>query len=92
MTKLNSTRIILIKIHSSPPPPPTCQVDIGDGVKPVGYYVQRSCGLFPAPMPQDIPATDRIVKYFRFMGALFAKCMQVCFFYYDTIFLYFRIH
>ncbi|KAK9409642.1 E3 ubiquitin-protein ligase HECTD1 [Crotalus adamanteus] len=29
------------------------QVDIGGGLKPPGYYVQRSCGLFTAPFPQD---------------------------------------
>lgn len=52
------------------------QVDIGRGVKPVGYYVQRSCGLFPSPLPQDSPSIDRAEKLFHFMGTFFAKCIQ----------------
>ena len=52
------------------------QVDIGRGVKPVGYYVQRSCGLFPAPLPQDAEDTTRAENMFSFMGAFFAKCIQ----------------
>ena len=52
------------------------QVDIGRGVKPPGYYVQRSCGLFPAPQPQDHADMDRVEKMFFFMGTFFAKCIQ----------------
>ena len=52
------------------------QVDIGEGVKPPGYYVQRSCGLFPAPLPQDSANTERVEKLFHFMGTFFAKCIQ----------------
>ena len=52
------------------------QVDIGRGVKPPGYYVQRSCGLFPSPHPQDSANTERVEKLFHFMGTLFAKCIQ----------------
>ena len=52
------------------------QVDIGEGEKPPGYYVQRSCGLFPAPLPQDSPDTNRVEKLFNFMGIFFAKCIQ----------------
>ncbi|KAK2190392.1 hypothetical protein NP493_82g04009 [Ridgeia piscesae] len=51
-------------------------VDIGDGIKPPGYYVQRSCGLFPAPIPQDSAHMDRAEALFRFMGVFFAKCIQ----------------
>ena len=51
-------------------------VDIGRGVKPAGYYVQRSCGVFPAPLPQDSADTARVETMFHFMGILFAKCIQ----------------
>ena len=51
-------------------------MDIGDGIKPPGYYVQRSCGLFPAPIPQDSAHMDRAEALFRFMGVFFAKCIQ----------------
>lgn len=27
-------------------------IDIGEGLKPPGYYVRRPNGLFPAPLPQ----------------------------------------
>lgn len=54
------------------------EVDIGEGVKPVGHYVQRSCGLFPAPLPQDCnkPSFKNVVSYFKFLGAFLAKCLQ----------------
>ena len=51
-------------------------MDIGHGVKPRGYYIQRSGGLFPAPWPQDSAELDKIEKVFFFMGTLFAKCIQ----------------
>ncbi|XP_065332241.1 E3 ubiquitin-protein ligase HECTD1 isoform X2 [Cloeon dipterum] len=41
-----------------------------------GYYVRRSCGLFPAPLPQDSPACDRAVRYFHFLGVFLAKVLQ----------------
>ncbi|KAK3538022.1 hypothetical protein QTP70_027376 [Hemibagrus guttatus] len=52
------------------------QVDLGGGLKPPGYYVQRSCGLFPAPFPQDSDELDRIAKLFHFLGIFLAKCIQ----------------
>ncbi|XP_058843642.1 E3 ubiquitin-protein ligase HECTD1 isoform X11 [Acipenser ruthenus] len=52
------------------------QVDLGGGLKPPGYYVQRSCGLFPAPFPQDSDELDRISKLFLFLGVFLAKCIQ----------------
>ncbi|KAK0043521.1 E3 ubiquitin-protein ligase HECTD1 isoform X5 [Biomphalaria pfeifferi] len=52
------------------------EVDIGHGSKPPGYYVQRSAGLFPAPIPQDSPELERLEKLFHFMGILLAKCLQ----------------
>ncbi|KAK1158830.1 E3 ubiquitin-protein ligase HECTD1-like isoform X1 [Acipenser oxyrinchus oxyrinchus] len=52
------------------------QVDLGGGLKPPGYFVQRSCGLFPAPFPQDSDELDRISKLFLFLGVFLAKCIQ----------------
>ncbi|XP_055018832.1 E3 ubiquitin-protein ligase HECTD1 [Boleophthalmus pectinirostris] len=52
------------------------QVDLGGGLKPPGYYVQRSCGLFPAPFPQDSEELDRVTQLFRFLGVFLAKCIQ----------------
>ena len=52
------------------------QVDIGEGVKPRGFYIQRSGGLFPAPWPQDCADLDRIENLFHFLGILLAKCIQ----------------
>lgn len=52
------------------------QVDLGGGLKPPGFYVQRSCGLFPAPFPQDSDELDRITKLFLFLGVFLAKCIQ----------------
>ena len=51
-------------------------MDIGDGVKPPGFYVQRECGLFPAPRPQDSADMERVQNLFMFMGFFFAKCIQ----------------
>lgn len=51
-------------------------MDLGGGLKPPGYYVQRSCGLFPAPFPQDSEELERISKLFRFLGVFLAKCIQ----------------
>ena len=52
------------------------QVDLGVGVKPPGFYVQRSCGLFVAPLPQSGAAVVRAESLFRFIGVLFGKCIQ----------------
>ena len=49
------------------------QVDLGGGLKPPGYYVQRSCGLFTAPFPQDSDELERITKLFHFLGIFLAK-------------------
>lgn len=45
-------------------------------MKPIGYYVQRIGGLFPAPLPQDSPDMERVEKLFYFLGILLAKCLQ----------------
>ena len=51
-------------------------MDIGQGVKATGYYVQRSCGLFPAPLPQDSDDMERVERLFQLIGVFFAKCIQ----------------
>ena len=52
------------------------QVDIGQGWKPPGHYVQRSCGLFPAPYPQNYPEVDSVCWLFELLGIFVAKCIQ----------------
>ena len=52
------------------------QIDIGLGVKPPGYYVQRSGGLFPAPIPADSSKLNKICKLFELLGLFLAKCIQ----------------
>ncbi|XP_022105219.1 E3 ubiquitin-protein ligase HECTD1-like [Acanthaster planci] len=52
------------------------EVDIGEGVKPRGFYIQRTCGLFPAPLVQDSEDIDRVIQLFRFLGIFLAKCLQ----------------
>ena len=44
--------------------------------RPAGYYVNRPCGLFPAPLPQDSPACNRAARYFWFLGVFLAKVLQ----------------
>lgn len=45
-------------------------------VRPAGYYVTRTSGLFPAPLPQNSTACDRAVRYFWFLGVFLAKVLQ----------------
>lgn len=52
------------------------ELDLGEGVKPVGYYVRRSTGLFPAPLPQESEICERVSKYFWFLGVFLAKVLQ----------------
>ena len=51
-------------------------MDIGHGIRPRGYYVQRAGGLFPAPLPQDAPDTERVAKLFYILGIFLAKSLQ----------------
>ncbi|XP_045495051.1 E3 ubiquitin-protein ligase HECTD1 isoform X4 [Colias croceus] len=46
------------------------------GEKPVGFYVTRAGGLFPAPLPQDSAICDKVCKYFWFLGVFLAKVLQ----------------
>lgn len=51
-------------------------VDKGEGLKPPGFYVRSPSGLFPAPLPQDSPQSERIVQLFHIMGIFLAKALQ----------------
>lgn len=51
-------------------------IDLGEGVKPPGYYVRRPSGLFPAPLPQNSDVCDKAVRYFWFLGVFLAKVLQ----------------
>lgn len=52
------------------------EIDLGKGSKPLGYYVRRESGLFPAPLPQDSDLCERVAKYFEFLGIFLAKVLQ----------------
>uniref|UniRef100_A0A182VUY9 E3 ubiquitin-protein ligase n=1 Tax=Anopheles minimus TaxID=112268 RepID=A0A182VUY9_9DIPT len=52
------------------------EIDLGEGSKPVGYYVRRSTGLFPAPLPQDADICEYVSNYFWFLGVFLAKVLQ----------------
>ncbi|KAJ8931073.1 hypothetical protein NQ314_016102 [Rhamnusium bicolor] len=51
-------------------------IDLGEGLKPPGYYVRRVSGLFPAPLPQNSEVCDKAVKHFYFLGVFLAKILQ----------------
>ncbi|XP_050310432.1 E3 ubiquitin-protein ligase Ufd4 [Anthonomus grandis grandis] len=51
-------------------------LDLGEGLKPPGFYVRRPSGLFPAPLPQHGDACDKAAKYFWFLGVFLAKVLQ----------------
>ncbi|XP_018579699.1 E3 ubiquitin-protein ligase Ufd4 isoform X5 [Anoplophora glabripennis] len=51
-------------------------VDLGEGLKPPGYYVRRVSGLFPAPLPQHSDICDKAVRHFYFLGVFLAKILQ----------------
>lgn len=51
-------------------------LDLGEGIKPPGYYVRRAAGLFPAPLPQDSAAAERAAHHFWFLGVFLAKVLQ----------------
>lgn len=44
--------------------------------KPIGFYVNRTSGLFPAPLPQDSDFCDNVAEYFWFLGVFLAKVLQ----------------
>ena len=41
-----------------------------------GYYVVRSGGLFPAPLPQDSPLCQKVTQLFWVLGVFLAKTLQ----------------
>lgn len=47
-----------------------------DGAKPIGYYVRRPSGLFPAPLPQNSETCNKVTEYFWFLGVFIAKVLQ----------------
>ena len=51
----------------------TENMDLGQGPKPPGYYVNPSNGLFPAPYPQDSPKLERICSIYRMLGIFLGK-------------------
>lgn len=52
------------------------KVDLGMGLKPPGYYIQRSSGLFPAPIPLYSVQLERVCLLFELLGMFLAKCVQ----------------
>lgn len=47
-----------------------------DIIKPPGYYISTTYGLFPAPIPQDSDIMESIQHYFHFLGMFLAKALQ----------------
>lgn len=52
------------------------ELDLGEGHKPIGFYVRRPSGLFPAPLPQHSDVCERVSQYFWFLGVFLAKVLQ----------------
>jgi E3 ubiquitin-protein ligase HECTD1 len=52
------------------------QVEGEDQAKPIGYYVRRTSGLFPAPLPQESEVCDKVAEHFWFLGVFIAKVLQ----------------
>ncbi|TKR70253.1 hypothetical protein L596_022299 [Steinernema carpocapsae] len=51
-------------------------LDLGEGMKPPGYYVRRPGGLFPAPIPANTKESDNSCEYFHLLGIFLAKLLQ----------------
>ncbi|EFO28334.2 hypothetical protein LOAG_00153 [Loa loa] len=54
----------------------TEELDLGEGMKPPGYYVRRAGGLFPAALPVSSTENLRVSKLFRIFGIFLAKVLQ----------------
>jgi len=50
--------------------------DKGSGCKPIGFYVSRDGGLFPAPLPQDSKLCEKVSNLFWTLGVFLAKTLQ----------------
>lgn len=57
-------------------------------VKPIGYYVRRPTGLFPAPLPQDSEMCDKVAEFFWFLGVFIAKVIYLLKIYFNVIYKY----
>lgn len=62
--------------------PESDDILLKDGVKPIGYYVRRATGLFPAPLPQDSDMSDKVAEFFWFLGVFIAKVIFNSFIYF----------
>uniref|UniRef100_A0A1I7V093 E3 ubiquitin-protein ligase n=1 Tax=Caenorhabditis tropicalis TaxID=1561998 RepID=A0A1I7V093_9PELO len=51
------------------------EIDLGEGKKPVGYYVRRMGGLFPAPLPPGTEESKKAGDMFRVLGVFLAKVL-----------------
>ena len=45
-------------------------------MKPPGYYIQRSSGLFPVPISPESPGLEQVCQLFSLLGLFLAKCIQ----------------
>ena len=50
--------------------------ETSEGLKPPGFYIHSSRGLFPSPYPQNHPSTQKVASYFHFLGIFLAKALQ----------------
>lgn len=50
--------------------------DKEEGLKPPGFYIHSSLGLFPAPYPQNHPNLKKVTEFFHFLGIFCAKALQ----------------
>ena len=64
-------------VCSDEPMPQHREIDLGSGVKPIGYYVQRPEGLFPAPLPASTKSLADVMERFQVLGTFIAKSLQV---------------
>uniref|UniRef100_A0A0N4U4Z7 E3 ubiquitin-protein ligase n=1 Tax=Dracunculus medinensis TaxID=318479 RepID=A0A0N4U4Z7_DRAME len=51
-------------------------LDLGEGVKPPGYYIRRAGGLFPAATPAKTEESKRVSDLFHILGIFLAKVLQ----------------
>ncbi len=52
------------------------EMDLGEGMKPAGFYIRRPGGLFPAPLPQNSAKAQQAEAMFWFIGVFLAKVLQ----------------
>lgn len=54
-------------------------------MKPIGYYVRKVNGLFPAPLPQETKMCDKVAELFWFFGVFVAKVWVFVYFHVNLI-------